>query len=191
MDKPSNVVDELVEITHSYNAVFRKSLISRSGARFDKESLLSHVGHLPVLATKVYPYVSHRKEIDLGKSLIMLALHDIGETKLGDRLDYLKTSKESVVEYDSAFLLVNKMYHPVLKEFVESQTYCAKFALSVDKLAPHIYELQMANNRLQDRMAQLGYSYEDIQTRKAYFDWDDFLGELFDEIILRLQSKVK
>lgn len=42
-----------------------------------RETLLAHVGSLPVLATVLYPYIND-SEVDLGEALTMLAIHDIG-----------------------------------------------------------------------------------------------------------------
>jgi len=41
---------------------------------------MCHVGHLPVIASYLHQFCEHKDSIDLGRTLMMLAIHDIGET---------------------------------------------------------------------------------------------------------------
>jgi len=54
-----------------------------------REPLIEHTGSLPIAATTIYPYIKN-SEVDLGKALIMLAIHDIGEIKVGDEITFTK-----------------------------------------------------------------------------------------------------
>lgn len=55
-----------------------------AGYRYDPddvlvcEMLIEHVGSLPMVATAFYPHIQD-SSVDLGKALIMIAIHDIGE----------------------------------------------------------------------------------------------------------------
>lgn len=47
-----------------------------------RETLSEYVGSLPIIATYIHPFLDHK--VDLGKVLIILAIHDIGELRTGD-----------------------------------------------------------------------------------------------------------
>src|ERR1035437_4688717 len=57
-----------------------------------REPLIEHSGSLPVVATAIYPHINN-SNVDLGRALIMLAIHDIGELTTGDEMTFTKTRK--------------------------------------------------------------------------------------------------
>lgn len=69
-----------------------------------REPLLEHSGSLPVVATTVYPYIEDA-DVDLGRVLTMLAIHDIGELKVGDEMTFTKDNSgwEKEVQADWSF----------------------------------------------------------------------------------------
>src|SRR5471030_2925533 len=54
-----------------------------------REPLIEHTGSLPIVATAIYTYIND-SNVDLGKALIMLAIHDIGELITGDEMTFIK-----------------------------------------------------------------------------------------------------
>lgn len=44
-----------------------------------RETLMEHVGSLPMLATALFPYVVNDSDVKLGDALTILAIHDIGK----------------------------------------------------------------------------------------------------------------
>ena len=54
-----------------------------------RETLLEHIGSTPMVATAFYPYLDD-PEVDLGRALSMLAIHDIGELEVGDESTFTK-----------------------------------------------------------------------------------------------------
>lgn len=104
-----------------------------------RETLLEHVGSLPMTAIAFYPHINN-SGVDLGKALTMLAIHDIGELITGDEMTFTKNASSKSPEHDAALSLLNPIYHE-LYEDVESQTsLSAKFAKSIDKINPDIID---------------------------------------------------
>ena len=113
--------------------------------RFDskeiREPLIEHVGHLPIIAAYLHSKIKNK--VDLGKSLIMLAVHDIGETVMGDIVTYKKTTKDSEAEYIEAKKKLPEELMKYLDEFEGQKTSEAKFAKSVDAIAPILHEFSI------------------------------------------------
>lgn len=74
-----------------------------------QESLIEHVGSLPIIAVFLHPYLEI--DVDLGKVLTMLAIHDIGETVLGDELTFTKSNLSGDLEYIEGKKLLHQNYH--------------------------------------------------------------------------------
>jgi hypothetical protein len=70
-----------------------------------REPLIEHVGSLPVVATAFYPYINNGA-VNLGKALIMLAVHDIGELITHDEMSFTKTTSAKEPEHDAALSLI-------------------------------------------------------------------------------------
>ena len=98
-----NILDGLVTQISKYNAVLRNNtqpfILKRLQTKFPtsvfdfndemiRESLLEHVGCLPIIACFLHPYLD--KKVDLGRVLIMLTVHDIGEIETGDEMTFTK-----------------------------------------------------------------------------------------------------
>lgn len=106
------IVDNLIALQRAYSFTFRVLIteeryrLVESGSlqeyTFESESLreplIEHVGHLPIIASYLHPYIAHEDEVDLGRVLIMLSIHDIGETVVGDMLTYSKTDSHAEQE---------------------------------------------------------------------------------------------
>src|SRR5437868_5946729 len=75
-----------------------------------RERLIEHVGSLPIVATAFYPHISD-PEVDLGRALTMLAIHDIGELLVGDENTFTKAGKSNASEHEAALTLLHPSYH--------------------------------------------------------------------------------
>lgn len=104
-----------------------------------RESLMEHVGSLPIVATAFYPWIND-KQVDLGQALVMMAIHDIGELITGDEMTFTKKSDSKAKEREAALSLLHQSYHPAYED-IESQTsQSAKFAKAIDKINPDILD---------------------------------------------------
>jgi 5'-deoxynucleotidase YfbR-like HD superfamily hydrolase len=144
------------------------------------ETLLEHVGHLPVLASYLHEHIEHSEKVDLGRSLIMLSIHDIGETILGDIFAYTKTDKDEEAEINAATKLLSPVLKKYFDEYEENKTYDAKFAKSVDILAPLLHSVDLIGY-IHTRFLVLGGTNEKIITKKRpLLEWDEVLLAVFD-----------
>ncbi|MFA5021547.1 MAG: HD domain-containing protein [Patescibacteria group bacterium] len=157
-------------------------------AEKNREPLIEHVGHLPIIASFLYPYIEHKKEINLGRVLIMLAIHDIGETVTGDILTFKKEKAHNLKESKVAKKILPKEYLPYYEEFELRESFDAKFAKAIDALAPDLHELSIPKVS-KARFKALGFNSEIIEKKKTiYFVWDKTLAEIFKVIIKAHQN---
>lgn len=176
-----------------YRNVFQSGLIKDLDLDSEalREPLIEHVGSIPILASFLYPYIEHAQEIDLGRTLIMVSVHDIGETKLGDVLTYKKTNKEEDEEMAMAQTLLHSHFYPYLEEMEKRETFDAKFAKAVDALAPIIHELDLPEVTVQ-RFKHWGFNVEDIKRKKTMlFEWDHVMRGIFDFCVCELDGLSK
>ncbi len=144
------------------------------------EPLIEHIGHLPILASFLYPHIEHTQSVDLGRSLIMLSIHDIGETVTGEIFAYHKTNSDSQTEYQAALEVLHPDMHSYFEEYEANETLDAKYARAIDALAPNIHEVDMPNVTM-ERFTRLNASVSDvIKKKKKYVEWDIVLLEIFD-----------
>ena len=104
-----------------------------------RETLMEHVGSTPIVATTFFPYIND-PEVNLGNALTMLSIHDIGELVVGDQITFVKVSDPQNKEREEALKLLDPYYHNLYNEMEEKITQTAKFAKSVDKITPDIYD---------------------------------------------------
>ncbi len=153
-----------------------------------REHLIEHVGHLPIIANVIYPHIEHKTSIDLGKALIMLSFHDIGETVVGDVLSYRKTKKHIGSEEKATLELLDPHYIPYWKEYEERKTLTAKFAKSVDSIAPLLHELDNMPHTI-NRFAHFKFGLQDIdKLKRPHFAWDKVLLGMFEEYLKIIQD---
>lgn len=148
-----------------------------------REPLIEHVGHLPIIAAFLYPHLEHKQEVDLGRALIMVAIHDIGETATGDIMTYKKTDKDSEEENEIARRILPPELLPYFDEFELRESFDAKFAKSVDALAPFLHEVDMPN-LTRKRFAVHNFNSAKIDAKKRpLFGWDRTLLAMFEAIM--------
>lgn len=159
-----------------------------------REPLIEHTGSLPIIATAIYPYINN-KNVNLGKALIMLAIHDIGELVVGDEITF--TKKENNNEKIQALKLLPKQFHSIYLEMEERKSYTAKFAKAIDKMTPDIIDLITPPKITIERYKVLinKNSNEIVSTIKQfklpYMIWNEFLKNLELEIFDQLNTKLK
>ncbi|HSW81389.1 MAG TPA: HD domain-containing protein, partial [Candidatus Saccharimonas sp.] len=85
-----------------------------------RETLMEHVGSLPMLAAAFYPHINN-VNVDLGQALTMLAIHDIGELITGDEIIFTKKASAKNSEREAALSLLHKTYHAIYDD-IETQT---------------------------------------------------------------------
>lgn len=196
--KPETLVDDLLKLTEGYSNVYRKTIVKTKvkcdldETNFEKidhrESLLEHVGHLPILATYLHPHIENSEKVDLGRSLSMLAIHDIAEIELGDLLTFEKTKLDAEKEYELAQKLVHASQLNLLKEYEEFKTYDAKFAKSIDKLSALIMSLPLGISELH-RWKYYNFTLEQVITDKTkVFEWDKTFVEIMKEYVKRIKD---
>ena len=199
MEKISKVLEDLISLQRSYALTFRAMTteerhknIVQSGlikdynydSNFLREPLLEHVGHLPIIASFLHGKLEHKDEIDLGHVLIMLSIHDFGETVVGDVLTYKKNSDHEKAEYEAVKNGLPKYLFEYFKEFEDRETIEAKFAKAVDALAPELHELAMPQVTI-ERFAHFDFNTDKILAKKEkYYEFDKFLKELFKHVIV-------
>jgi hypothetical protein len=203
------LLDGLLSQLKAYSSVHRKNIqpftrdkISKHFPSYQddfdheiiRESLLEHVGSLPVIATYLHPHLD--KPVDLGKVLTILAIHDIGELIVGDQLGYLKTSEQDSKEVEAAMTLLHDNYKDLYKEMDELQSNEAKFAKSIDKMAPDIFGYIYGEEGTIKRMViQAGWepdaAIKNMRAQKRPFmEWSPFLTEFHDELFNRYKSSL-
>lgn len=145
-----------------------------------KETLLEHVGHLPILATYLHEHIEYTDKVDLGRALIMLSIHDIGETKLGDVFAYTKTETEEIDEIEAAKALLSPALILYLEEYEAGESLDAKYAKSIDILAPLLHATDLIGY-IHTRFLEYGGTNEKIiQKKRPSVEWDSVLLEVFD-----------
>lgn len=148
-----------------------------------REPLLEHVGHLPIIANFLYPHIEHRDSVDLGKALIMLSFHDIGETLVGDVLKYRKTKSHDESEHKATRKLLDPFYFSYWQEYEERKTLTAKFAKSVDSIAPLLHELDNMPHTIK-RFIHFKFGLQDIdKLKRPHFAWDGVLLGIFEQYL--------
>ncbi len=193
--KTVEIVREFLELQKKYSFTKRATvtgerycLLANSGLvdkeDFQNESLreplLEHVGHLPILASYFYPFIENKEKINLGKVLIMLSIHDIGETVTGEISAYKKTLQDDIDEQQAALKILNPEFKNIFLEFEQQESWDSKYAKAIDAIAPNIREIKMPVVTIK-RSIKLGFNIEDvIKKKRKYFEFDRVLLEVFD-----------
>jgi len=173
-----------------YSQIALKGLVDKKDYDNEilRESLVEHIGHLPILAAYFHPHIEHTDEVDLGRAMVMLSIHDIGETVTGEIFAYHKTEQNNRDEYEAALSVLHPSLHPYIKEFEANETLDAKYAKSMDVLAPNIHEVDMPKVTV-ERFKLLNASVQNvIDKKRKYMEWDNVLLEVFDLMMSQYQS---
>jgi 5'-deoxynucleotidase YfbR-like HD superfamily hydrolase len=161
-----------------------------------RESLMEHIGSLPVVAIELYPHIED-PEVDLGETLTMLAVHDIGELITHDEMTFTKTAASKDPEREAALSLLDASYHGLYEDVESQKSKSAKFAKSVDKITPDLFELcSPADITLRRYEYFLGLTnisqiIQKIESKKQpYMNWNSFMLDLHKLLMVRLRQKL-
>ncbi len=161
-----------------------------------REPLIEHSGSLPIVATTIYPHIND-PTVDLGKALIMLAIHDIGELVVHDEITFTKNGENAPNEKEEALKLLPEMYHQLYMDMEERTSNTAKFAKAIDKMTPDIVDLMTPANITVIRYKQfVKKEPKDIvatikEFKHPYMIWNEFLTNLHLEILDRIDKKLQ
>jgi|GEM_PF-426220 len=162
---------------------------------FIRENLLEHVGMLPVIATYLHPYCdTPETPINLGESLIILSIHDIGELAFGDYNTFSSEKNDTEEEKLGLTLLHNEKHKTLYKEFGTLNTTEAKYAKAIDKftgefldhfIKPHESKIRYEHfiKKDLDEVIQMK-----LERKLPYLEWNPFLKELYKHSIIRLEK---
>jgi len=142
--------------------------------------LIEHVGHLPIVASYFHQFLEHKDEVNLGRVLTMLSIHDIGETVLGDIFTYTKTVVEEQEEVAVALTLLPEYLQEIFLEYEALDSFDAKYAKSVDALAGFLPTLDMPRIIIK-RFIKRGACVDVIVCKKRpVMEWDSTMLQVFN-----------
>ncbi len=210
MGTVSSTLDEILHLYRGYSQVhrantqpFRLQVLKAQVKRYAynpedliiREPLIEHLGSLPVIATTVYPHIAD-DSVDLGRALVMLAIHDIGELVTGDEIVFTKSTDTPEKEKREALSLLPESYHEIYREMAEGSTHTALFARSIDKIAPDIVDLMTPAEVTAQRYKKfVGIDPDHIVSTIKRFKhphmlWNVFMTELHLEVLVRIDTKL-
>ena len=194
----STITEKLIDLQNAYSVTYRKIVTKERynqlietgiikdytyDSEFFREPLIEHVGHIPIIASYLYQYVENKDKIDLGRVLIMLSVHDIGETVVGDMFAFAKTISHAENETVAAKELLSDEMYVYFEEVEKRETIDAKFAKAVDSIAPLLHEVALPLVT-RERMKHFDFDAEKIKMKKrAHFEWDNNLVQIFDYLV--------
>lgn len=161
-----------------------------------RESLLEHVGSLPVIATAIFPYIND-ESVNIGQALLMLAVHDIGELITGDEMTFTKQTDNDNKEQKAALKLLHDSYHDLYNDVESQGSQTAKFAKSIDKVSADIMDYMTPAAITVDRFKRLIDIEPEqiidllIKHKRPYMLWNPFLVEFHKVLCKRLEAKLK
>lgn len=197
--KAKEVFGNLMNLHEKYSKTMRVPITAERLQYVNKESvdiqkdevrepLMEHVGHLPVIASFLYPRIDSTNDINLGRVLIMLSIHDIGETEVGDVFTFDKTQKDQSQEQTAVRSILDEELFTYFEEFEDQNTKDGKFAKSVDALAPFLHEISHPDITRR-KLEKYDFSSEDMREEKEqYFRWDEVLAELFAVVLEEIEK---
>jgi len=147
-----------------------------------RETLMEHVGSLPMVATAFYPFIDD-PAVDLGKALTMLAIHDIGELVTGDEMTFTKSKDSKDPEMEAARKLLHPYYHDLYEDVEHQTSPTAKFAKAIDKITPDIFDyLTPADITVRRFKHFVGIEQGEIMDlllkhKRPYMLWNPFMTE--------------
>jgi len=137
MSKEENVINYYV-LCNKLKNVIRTGWISWNVKKERLESIAEHVYGVQMLAIAMYS--EYKYEIDIKKVIYMLAIHEIGETVIGDITQFqMKKDVKEKLEHEAVHKILNgllngKEIEDLFLEFDSHKTKEALFAYQCDKL---------------------------------------------------------
>jgi 5'-deoxynucleotidase YfbR-like HD superfamily hydrolase len=211
MDDTKAILDQIIFLYKRYSEEHRastqpfhlekvKNLVKDYKYKVDdllvREPLIEHSGSLSIVATAIYPNIND-KNVDLGRALIMLAIHDIGELVTGDEMTFTKNRDQARNEKKEALSLLPKFFHSIYLEMEELKSDTARFAKAVDKMTPDIVDLMTPAEVTIKRYRKFVKKEPNqiVATIKEfkhpYMLWNPFMVNLHLEILERIDKKLR
>lgn len=137
MSKESNVISYYV-LCNKLKNVIRTGWLDWNVKRERIESIAEHIFGVQMLAIAMHS--EYRYDIDLGRVIFMLAIHELGETIIGDLTQFQITKEEKEkLEHEAVHkilegLLEGEVIEELFLEFDSHNTPEAMFACQCDKL---------------------------------------------------------
>lgn len=115
---------------------------------------------------------------------MMLAIHDIGETIVGDiiTVNRDRSIDEKKEEDDAVKTLLNPEQRDLYQEYEANQNLTAKFAKAMDKLSAQIMVCSTDPAIEKARYEHFGFSLDDWSKYEKYMKRDSFLHEFFHHV---------
>lgn len=174
-----------------------KDYVYRPEDSLVRETLLEHVGSLPIVATTFYPHLQD-DSVDLGQALVMLAVHDIGELITGDEITFTKKSQKEKKEQAEALKLLHTFYHDAYRDIEAPVSQTAKFARAIDKITPDILDYltpaEITVERYKHFVGTEPHEIVDliVKHKRPHMLWNPFMTEfhtlLMDHLAAKLQK---
>jgi hypothetical protein len=161
-----------------------------------RESLMEYIGSSPIVAIAFYPYIDDA-EVDLGRALTMLAIHDIGELEIGDEMTFTKNGDSKEGERQAALRLLHPFYYQLYDEIDAVVGKTAQFAKAIDKITSDIWDYFTPAAITMPRYkhfvgVEAGEIVELIQRHKRpYMLWNPFMTEFHTLLLGRLLAKLQ
>ena len=162
-----------------------------------RETLIEHVGSLPMLGTALYPYIDD-PAVDLGASLTMMAIHDIGELITGDESTFTKKADANIAERKAALKLLDPIYHDIYDDVETKTSKSAKFAKAIDKINPDILDYLAPRDVTLWRYKEfVGIEKVDeiietiVKHKRPYMLWNPFMTEFHIYLMEQLDKKLR
>jgi len=121
-------------------------------------------------------------------------VHDIGELIHGDKNVFIKQAQDEVEETTAALGLLDERHHDLYLEFEAQETNEAKFAKSIDKIAPDILDV-LTDRRVTTERLQYFAKLESgdialaIEAKKSpHMQWSTFFRSFHADLITNLKE---
>lgn len=130
---------EKIKYTYGLNSVIRYNFKRKE--KFESQSVAEHVYNMLILAHYFRDLEDPKHEMDFGKVVKMILMHDMGEIETGDIVMGLKTATHSNEEEKAIKKVARKSPNFIQKdivhlyaEFENPKTIEGKFAKAIDKI---------------------------------------------------------
>ena len=152
-----------------------------------RENTAEHSWQVVIFAQVLYPYARKKDEIDLGKVLKMLSIHDIVEVDAGDT--FLFDEKANIGKFERELQSAKRIFgilpEPLQSEFLnlwlefeEGKTEDAIFANAVDRMIP--FTLNSFNEGQSWTEANVKAKTVEQMLRPVISKASEEMGEAFD-----------
>lgn len=158
-----------------------------------RESLMEHVWYLPVIATFFHPFIE--SQVNLGRALEMLAVHDIWELAIWDEIVFNKKEDKENRETTEALKLLHPSQHEIYLEFKNQTTLDAKYAKTIDKITPDIFDYVCDKDMTCQRLKHFAnFEKHDIaptieKFKSPYMQWDPFFKGFHAHLMWKIREK--